>query len=160
MAKFAPVPIKIMEKKFYIKELLQFLIEKRQTVILDGNFIFTVEEFKKFIAKNKLPKEMFVKTSFYSIEESLKYLKEMDIRDVSGHIINPPLPLLNYIALRLGFLTLFPAVLFVRRPQSQLFPFFRVCLRLWCFARRCGGVSCGDSKLFSNLFSRPSYIYP
>jgi|GEM_PF-3217677 len=98
MVKFAPVPIKIMEKKFYIKELLQFLIEKRQNVVLDDGFIFTVQEFKNFIAKNKLPKEMFKQTSFYSIEESLKYLKEMDIRDVSGHIINPPLPLLNYIS--------------------------------------------------------------
>jgi len=98
MVKFAPVPIKIMEKKFYIKELLQFLLAKRQTVVLDDNFIFTVEEFKKFIAENKLPKEMFDKTSFYSIEESLKYLKEMDIRDAGGHIINTRLPLLEYVS--------------------------------------------------------------
>jgi hypothetical protein len=98
MVKFAPVPIKIMEKKFYIKELLQFLLDKRQAVFLDDDFIFTVEEFKKFIAENKLPKEMFDKTTFYSIEESLKYLKEMDIRDAGGHIINTRLPLLEYVS--------------------------------------------------------------
>ena len=96
MVKFAPVPINIMEKKFYIKELLQFLIEKRQTVVLDDDFIFSIEELKNFIAENKLPKDMYDKTSFYSIEEALKYLKGMDIRDANGHIINPPLSLLDY----------------------------------------------------------------
>ena len=86
-----------MEKKFYIKELLQFFKEKRRGVVLDDDFIFSVEEFKKFIAENKLPQKMFDKTSFDSIEEALKYLKGMDVRDENNHIINPPLALLSYL---------------------------------------------------------------
>lgn len=97
MTKIPPVPIKVMQDKFYLRELLLFFMEKRQTVILDVDFVFSVEEFKKFIAKNKLSQEMFDRTSFYNIGVALDYLRNMDRRDIDGNILNPPIPLLNYI---------------------------------------------------------------
>lgn len=85
--------------KFFLRELLLFFIEKRRAVFGDADFVFTVEEFQKFIEGKKFARVMGEDINADNVHAHLKNCKELKKRNKENEIINPQTPILTYTKL-------------------------------------------------------------
>lgn len=81
----------IIRTKFNIRELVIFLINKRQSVILDNDVVFTYDEYYEYQRQNNIKTN-----SNEELEKMLIYLGKLKQRTVNMKLIRPITPLLTY----------------------------------------------------------------
>ena len=88
-----PISARVAYEKNYLRPLILFLIEKRQSVIGDSDFIFSDDEYSEF-AKNNFKYPVYLDVPF-SAKHNLKLLEKFKRRDDNFKIIHPEQPLLT-----------------------------------------------------------------
>ena len=86
----------IATKKFYLRELLSFFLEKRKGVFGDESFIFLVKEFEEFIESKKIKNVMSNALNFDFIKAHLKAGESLFKRNNKLRVIYPEKPILKF----------------------------------------------------------------
>ncbi len=83
-------------RKFFLRELLTFFIEKRSQVLADDDFSFSTGEFKNYLKVINKTAYFINEVTDENIKDVLAVCKKSSVRDHLLHIPVPPLPLLDY----------------------------------------------------------------
>lgn len=86
----------IATKKFYLRELLVFFLEKRKEVFGDESFTFSIDEFVKFIEEKKFKNIMSNALNFDLIRAYLKAGESLFKRNNKLRVIYPEQPILRF----------------------------------------------------------------
>lgn len=92
------LPAEIATKKFYLRELLSFFLEKRKEIFGDEPFTFSVKEFEEFIESKKFKNVMSNTLNFDFIKAHLKSCDGLFKRNNKLRIIYPEKPILRFKA--------------------------------------------------------------
>jgi len=91
------ITAEVAVKKFFLREMLFFFIEKRQNVILDSPFYFSAKDFSKYIEEMQFSTTIGVYVNHNYINENLKILQNSFLkRDKHLKIKIPMDPLLKF----------------------------------------------------------------
>jgi len=89
------ISAKVAANKFFLRELIQFFIEKRKGVFGDSDFSFTKEDFKQYLTEKKYSSVMIVSDEL--IKEHLDLVKNnFFARNIEMETIIPKVRVLNY----------------------------------------------------------------
>lgn len=86
----------IATKKFYLRELLVFFLEKRKEVFGDESFTFSIDEFAKFIEEKKFKNIMSNALNFDLIRAHLKAGESLSKLNNKLRVIYPEQPILSF----------------------------------------------------------------
>lgn len=90
-------------KKFFLRELLSFFIEKRKKVFADEPITFAVTDFADFIEQKKIKSVMSNTLNFSFIKAHLEACKKISKRDKDLELIDPKQPLLRFTTNKASF---------------------------------------------------------